>query len=98
LPGAGPCEGRMDRCHLIAKSRLKREFGGKDVIYVNLRYLLWHPDVWVWGCRRHHQAFDARQLKVQRLHLPPSVERFAEAFGLGWSLDADYGVRESAAK
>jgi hypothetical protein len=66
----------MDRAHLLPKSRLKREVGDSPEF-------VWHPDVWVWGCRRHHSAFDAKQLRVQRRHLPKGVERFAEALGWG---------------
>jgi hypothetical protein len=86
----------MDRCHLIPAQRIRREIGREtwEQHRFAANQYIWHPDVWVWGCRAHHSAFDAKILNVQRLHLPRRVERFAEAFGLGWSLDADYGLRE----
>lgn len=38
LPGAGPCDGRLVRCHLIPKQLLAREFG-KGAYLVNGRWL-----------------------------------------------------------
>jgi hypothetical protein len=90
-----PCEGRLDRCHLVSRSRLRRETRGQDPELVDR--LLWHPALWVWGCRRHHQAFDGRMLRLRRGDLPAGLEGAAETLGLSWSLTADYGPVEGAA-
>jgi hypothetical protein len=85
-----PCQGPMDRAHLIAKQRLKREVSGDP-------RLVWHPSLWVWACRRHHGDFDNRVLRVGRGDLPVGLEGAAEILGLGWMLDADYGPLDAAA-
>lgn len=65
--------------------------------------LVWDPRCWVPMCGGpmgqggHHGAFDAGgvgKLVIARADLPPAVEEYAEQYGLGWSLDADYGPME----
>jgi hypothetical protein len=83
-----PCDGPRDRCHLIPKQRIKREWrslGAED-----LKKLVWHRSVWVWGCRRHHGDFDNKALRVPRSRVPAVTWSFAEQFGLTWSLDRDF--------
>lgn len=79
-----PCDGPTDPCHLIAKQRLKREVSTDP-------RLVWHPSLWVYGCRRHHGDFDNRVLRVPREALPVAVEEAAVILGMGWSLDQDFG-------
>lgn len=90
LPGAGPCDGKLRKCHLIPAQTIKREVGKAHV---------WDPRVWVWGCggpmgiSGHHGQLDSsRTLRVPRDRVPGDVEWFAEEFGLGWWLDREYGV------
>lgn len=87
------CDGPIDRCHLIPKQRIRREFHNAepDVLHT----LIWHPAVLVKGCRRHHGDFDAKHLRIRREDLPPACETYAKAFNLEWSLDASYGVRDA---
>ena len=80
----GPCDGRLDRCHIVPKQRLKREVPEVDV---------WHEDWWVWGCRRHHGQFDNRRCFIQRSDVPMKTEKAAARHGIEWSLDRDYGMR-----
>lgn len=91
LPGAGPCDGRLRKCHLIPAQTVRREVGK--------RYA-WDPAVWVWGCGGptgvggHHGRLDfARTLRIPRYRLPHELEVFAEEHGLGWWLDRTYGER-----
>lgn len=89
LAGAGPCDGPMDRCHLVPKQRIKREFAAAAPSV--LSEVVWHPSAWVWGCRRHHGNFDNKVLRIHRSQIPLRTERWAEVFGLQWSLDRDFG-------
>lgn len=84
------CEGRMDKAHLLPKSRLKKEHVPAEA--------LWDPRVWVPACRKHHSAFDvARTLRVPRSALPVGLVRYAEDHGVGWLVDRDFGPEEEAA-
>lgn len=82
-----PCDGPMDRAHLLPKQRLRREVSDDP-------RLVWHPSVWVWGCRRHHAAFDARMLRLAREDVPEVTELAAKVLGMEWSLDQMYGPRD----
>jgi hypothetical protein len=88
--GAGPCEGKLDKAHWIPKQRIKREFKHAD--QEQLDELVWHPAVWSPMCRKHHSAFDAKMLRIRREDVPLQAERWAEMFGMTWSLDVDYGL------
>jgi hypothetical protein len=94
LPGAGPCDGRLVRCHLIPKQTIVREVRPGGV------RASWDDRVWVWGCGGptglsgpHGMLDSSRTLRIPRARLPPSVESFAVDHGLGWWLDREYGVR-----
>lgn len=83
-----PCSGRMDKAHLLKQQTLRREHV-EDV---------WDPRVWVPACRSHHAAFDvARTIRIPRSDLPVGLERFAEAHGLAYWLEREYGTRREAA-
>jgi hypothetical protein len=43
LPGAGPCDGRLVRVHLIPRQLLKRELNAAPKVQTD-------PRGWVWGC------------------------------------------------
>lgn len=93
LPGAGPCDGRLVKCHLIRRQTIRREAGReheKD------------PRSWVWGCGGitgiggHHGMLDwagVRCLRVPRDRLPGNLEVFAAEVGLTWWLEREYGLR-----
>lgn len=92
LPGAGPCTGRLVRCHLIAQQTLRRELGR------GWRRTADDPRSWVWGCggptgcSGHHGMLDyARTLRVPRELLPEGVEALAAEVGLVWWLERTYG-------
>ncbi|UTI65626.1 hypothetical protein NBH00_05295 [Paraconexibacter antarcticus] len=76
---------------MIPKQRIKRQFTGerKDL----LDEVIWHPSCWVPACRKHHGDFDNHVFRIPRSALPQGVEIFAEALGMAWSLEADFGVR-----
>jgi hypothetical protein len=89
IPGAGPCDGKLRKCHLIPAQLLRRE---------GLGQFTWTEAVWVWGCGGivgiggHHGQFDhSRSLRVPREMLPAELEAFAAANGLAWYLDREYG-------
>lgn len=91
LPGAGPCDGRLRKCHLLPAQLLKRE---------GLSRFRWHEAVWVWGCggpmgiSGHHGMLDhSRTLRVPRERLPEALETFAAEYDLDWWLDRTYGLR-----
>lgn len=93
VPGAGPCDGREVRAHLIPKQLLKRE--GLDP---------WDSRVWVLMCGGptgvggHHGQLDySRTLRIPREAIPAPVEEFAVEHDLSWWLDREYGARQEAA-
>jgi hypothetical protein len=99
-----PCDGRLVKAHLISKQRIKRELRGHDDLgYDGLDLVLWDRRVWVPACGGlsglggHHGALDGRILSVPRSALPEGLEAFAAEYGLTWSLDRDFGLREAAA-
>lgn len=92
LPGAGPCDGQLRKCHLIPKQLIGREVGKQ-------RKHLWDPRVLVDGCGGptgiggHHGQLDySRTLRIPRDMLPAAVEEFAAEHGLTWWLDREYGA------
>jgi hypothetical protein len=98
-----PCEGRLVRCHLIARQELERHpvFAGLDVIAAH--NFVYDSRVWVWGCggitglSGHHGAFDyARSIRLPRLSLPEGLEQLAGELELEWYLDRVYGPRRDS--
>jgi hypothetical protein len=63
--------------------------------------IVWDVRVWVpmcgglTGIGGHHGKLDGWQLRIRRAWLPARVEEFAEEYGLGWSLERDYGPKET---
>lgn len=89
LDGAGECDGRLRKCHLLPAQLIKREVGAGAV---------WDDPVWVWGCGGptgiggHHGQLDySRSLRVPRERLPAALEVWAAERGLDWWLDREYG-------
>jgi hypothetical protein len=83
------CEGRLVRCHLIPKQKIKLAGGG-----------VWDRRAWVWGCggvtgnSGHHGLLDhSRRLRLPREAIPAGTEEFAMELGLLWWLDQTYGER-----
>jgi hypothetical protein len=90
LPGAGPCDGRLVRVHLIPRQLLKRELNAAPKVQTD-------PRGWVWGCggpmgvSGHHGMLDSsRTLKVPRHRLPAEFVEWCEELGLGWFLEREY--------
>lgn len=77
------CDGPLDRAHLIPKQRMRIKNLPDEVV--------WDKRCWVWACRRSHTMFDHIGIDLKRSQLPDGVEEFALEYGLGWSLDRDYG-------
>ena len=82
VPGAGPCDGRLIRAHLVPQQLLRRELG------VEGRRAAEDERSWVWCCGGmtglggHHGLIDVRArvhdpLRIERRWLPPAVEEFA---------------------
>ena len=89
LTGIGPCEGPLERAHLIRAQVIRCEVGDAFEI-------LWDPRCWVPGCVRHHRALDhSRQVRIGRSQLPAAVEEFAVEYpAVAFWLDREYGPRE----
>lgn len=102
LPDAGECEGRMQACHLLPKSLIKRELWQsrkwRGRLPETLHELQWDPRVVVAGCQRHHFRLDeSRKLKIPRYLLPPSVEEYAREYELMWWIEREYPDHGEAA-
>ena len=103
--GAEECRGPMQRCHLISKRRLKelwrevhhgraarRRRVPPGTLPRTLLELLRDPQLWWWGCERHHRLMDERRsLRIPRERLPWEVESFAVAAQLEKYLEDEYG-------
>jgi hypothetical protein len=89
VTGCGPCEGPLQRAHLIRAQVISREVSDAFEI-------LWDPRVWVPGCVRHHRMLDhSRQIRLARSQVPVAVEEFALEFpDVAFWLDREYGARE----
>lgn len=93
-----PCEGRMERAHLLRLQTLRRELRKLDLPADELLALLWSPAVWRPGCTLHHGLLDkARRLRIPRDAIPADTEAFADTYGLAWWLAREYGERSVAA-
>jgi hypothetical protein len=98
--GCGPCDGQLVKAHLIPKQRIKRELHRP---LEELFGIVWDERCWVpvcggpTGIGGHHGRLDSCQLSVPRSALPEGLEAFAEEYGLVWSLDRDFGLREAVA-
>ena len=86
------CQGRLVRAHLIPQ-RLLRVTGISQELW-------WSDPLWVWACggisgsSGHHGHLDSsRRLRLLRDSIPRATERFADAHGLTWYLDREFGVR-----
>jgi hypothetical protein len=91
LPGAGACDGKLVRVHLVPRQFLRRELNASRRVQSD-------PRVWVWGCGGptgiggHHGKLDySRTLRVPRHRLPADLEAFTAELGLEWWLDREYG-------
>lgn len=93
-----PCDGHADRCHLIPKQRITKQFKSQfpDATRQQIQAAVWHPSVWQPGCRKHHSNFDAKMLRIERSDIPAETEVYARIMELTWSLEADYGPAEGA--
>jgi hypothetical protein len=101
VPGAGPCDGPLVRCHLLPKHVLRQNFP-KGFEGRALAVLQADPRSWVWGCGGsmglggHHGQLDtSRTLRIPRELIPTGTEEFAAELGLTPWLDREYGVPES---
>jgi hypothetical protein len=92
MPGAGECDGRPVRCHLIRRQVIRREVGKRFED---------DPRTWVWGCGGitgiggHHGKLDwagVGRMYVPRDRLPAELEEFAAEVGLEWWLEREYGL------
>jgi hypothetical protein len=96
-----PCDGRLVRCHLIPRQRLRETAQYKALRSNRARqFFLYDPRSWVWGCgggvglAGHHGQFDTNfRIRVPRCHLPPGVEELAVELDLLWYLDKKFGPR-----
>jgi len=97
-----PCDGRMQKAHLVRQQVIYRELrtkltnGGTTVN--GARETAWDNRAWRPACYRHHTMLDqSRTLRVPRSAIPEDTEQYAEGLGLGWWLDREYGPVEAAA-
>jgi hypothetical protein len=76
----GPCDGRVDPCHLIPKQRIKETYKRRGEVCPDL----WVPALIVPGCRHHHGIFDRKMRKLRRRHFPATLLEWALAHGFYW--------------
>lgn len=71
IAGCGPCEGPLQRAHLIRAQVIEREVDAEFET-------LWDPRCWVPGCERHHRMLDhSRQIRIPRETVPAAVFEYA---------------------
>jgi hypothetical protein len=95
-----PCHGRLVKAHLIPAQRIKREL--PSMPRRERDDIVWDQRVWVpmcgglTGLSGQHGMMDSKQILVPRSRLPEGLEAFAVEYGLVWSLDRDFGLRQAA--
>jgi hypothetical protein len=97
LPDAGPCEGRLVKCHLIKRQVLVRELGKREG-----ERLVRDDRTWVWGCGGpmgpggHHGQFKPDGPKGIPLSLlPEGYTRLMAELGLWWYVERTFNRRSS---
>lgn len=82
-----PCDGRMEKAHLVRQQTIKREIRGAE----DPKAILWDSRVLRPGCYRHHTMLDqAKTLRIPREAIPVETEQYAAELGLTWWLDRTY--------
>lgn len=102
------CDGPMDGHHTPPKQVIKRavatavherqlnpqpEGAVAALVEDTLPVILADPRLGVAACRRHHDLVGGKRIRLLRSDVPEHVEEVAEALGLGWWLDREYGAR-----
>lgn len=78
-----PCQGRMDRAHLVTRQVLRRE--GHEALIPDER-------TWVPACRLHHSSWDSFMgVVVPRAALPAAFVALMQEIGLSWWVERRYG-------
>jgi len=97
LPDAGPCDGRLVKCHLIKRQVLERELGKREG-----GRLVRDDRTWVWGCGGpmgpggHHGQFKpdgAKPIPLSRL--PLGFLRLMADLDLWWYVERTFNRRSS---
>lgn len=65
------CGGAMHRCHLVKEQFLR------DIVGLDMEER-WSQEYWVEGCGNHHRPFDDGEIHLERVDLPPAIERAAD--------------------
>jgi hypothetical protein len=100
------CDGRLVRCHLVPRQKLRQLWGAvhhgrlvarPDLPFKTLEDMLNDRRSFVLGCggphgnSGHHGMLDqARTLRIPRAAIPEATEEFAAIVGLDWWLDVEY--------
>lgn len=98
-----PCNGRLQRVHLISKQRIKRALrsgAGRlraEHMELSADEIVWDDRAWVPGCEAHHHMLDqSRKLQIPRWAISPATEQYAREYGLMVFLELEYGPLEAA--
>lgn len=83
-----PCQGRLDRAHLIAAQTLRKE--GHEALIPDER--TWRP-----ACRLHHSSFDGYTgVVVAPAALPEPFLALMREIGLEWAVERRYGAENGS--
>lgn len=93
-----PCDGRMQKAHLLRAQTIRRELNTKvhkEDWRGDLASAVWDPRAWRPACYRHHTMLDqARTLRIPREAIPADTVEYARELGLLWWVDRTYRERE----
>jgi hypothetical protein len=83
-----PCmmraDGQFDRCHLVPQQRIRTALRSRGFSENYIEDAVWHPDVWVHACRRHHTRFDSHFIELGFEDYPESLRAWAREYGFFW--------------
>lgn len=89
-----PCsyraDGQPDRAHMIPQQRMKQEYKARKFRANDIAMAVWDHRIIVPSCRKHHQAFDQKQLRLPLADYPTSTKQYAKDYGW-WFVDERTG-------
>jgi hypothetical protein len=82
---SSPCryraDGQPDRAHMIPQQRMKQEYKTRKYRANDIAMAIWDHRIIVPACRRHHDAFDQKQLRLLLNDYPVSTHEYAKEYG-----------------
>lgn len=82
-------DGCYDRAHFIARQRVRNAMKVRGHTEQEIATAVWDVALWTSACRKHHAAFDNKQIRLDIDDYPVTLHRWAAKHGFEWM-----GVRD----